>query len=238
VSAGERLQKFLACCGVASRRASERLIEEGRVKVNGRIVRELGTRVFPYKDRVEVGGKIVQPAEKSYLLLYKPKGILTTMHDPQGRPTIKDLLPRLKGLFPVGRLDFASEGLLLMTNDGELAQRLLHPKYQVPRIYEVKVEGIVSSKEIERLLQGILLDGCLVSPSKITLIRQGKNHCWLEVTVHEGRHHEVRRLLEAVGHPVAHLRRAQFGSLNLRGLKPGDVRHLTPKEIQRLRAFH
>ncbi|MBI4209424.1 MAG: rRNA pseudouridine synthase [Deltaproteobacteria bacterium] len=234
MSTGERLQKFLARSGVASRRASERLIEEGRVKVNGRIVQELGTRVFPPKDRVEIGGKIVQPAEKTYLLLYKPKGVLTTLHDPQGRPTIKDLLPRLKGLFPVGRLDFASEGLLLVTNDGDLAQKLLHPKYQVPRTYEVKVEGIVSSKEMERLLQGILLEGFVVHPSKIILIRQGKNHCWLEVTVHEGRHHEVRRLMEAVGHPVVHLRRVQFGPLNLRGLRPGDIRHLTPKEIQRL----
>ena len=235
ISQGERLQKFLARCGVASRRASERLIAEGRVRVNGHTIQEMGTRILSHKDRVTVDGRLIQPVEKAYLLLYKPKGILTTLHDPQGRPTLRDLLPHGKGLFPVGRLDFASEGLLLVTNDGALAHKLLHPKYGIPRTYELKVKGIVSSIEIEKLLKGVILDAVLVRPSKVVLIRRGKNHCWLEVIVHEGRYHEVRRLMEAVGHLVVHLRRTRFGPFNLKGLKPGDFRHLTTKEIEKLR---
>lgn len=232
---GEKLHRFLARCGVASRRCAERWIEEGRVRVNGEIADRQGIRIVPGRDQVEVDGRIVRPVQPVYLLLYKPKGVLTTVKDPKGRRTVLDLVPRYKGLFPVGRLDFATEGLLLITNDGLLAHRLLHPRYEVPRIYEVKVERILRSTEIDRIERGIRLDGTFVRPSAVSMIRKGKNHCWVRLVVHEGRHHEVRRLFKKIGHPVVHLRRVGFASLNLRGLRPGQYRPLTPEEITQLR---
>ncbi len=230
----ERIQKILAQAGVASRRGSEELIRQGRVRVNGEIVSELGTKADPAADEIRVDGKPIRAAApRSYLLLYKPKGVVTTRRDPSGRRTVMDLVPRIPGLFPVGRLDVNTEGALLLTNDGGFAQRVAHPSYEVPRVYHAKVRGTPEPQVVERLVRGVSVEGERMAVDRVRILEGGAN-AWLEITLHEGRNREVRRLLESVGHRVSKLRRVAIGPLTLRGLKPGDFRTLTPAQIGRL----
>jgi 23S rRNA pseudouridine2605 synthase len=230
----ERLQKVLSRAGVASRRAAERMMLEDRVTVNGVPVRELGSRADPLSDDIRVDGvRVKPPREPVYLLLYKPRGVVTTRKDPEGRATVMDLVPRVAGLFPVGRLDVNTEGLLLLTNDGAFAERVAHPRYEVPRVYHAKVRGIPVAETLSRLRQGVRVEGDKLSADKVRVL-EAEHNAWLEITLHEGRQHEVKRLLEAVGHPVSKLKRVAIGPLTTRGLKAGQFRSLTPREIQRL----
>jgi 23S rRNA pseudouridine2605 synthase len=230
----ERLQKILARAGVSSRRGAESLMTEGRVTVNGDVVRELGTKADIATDDVRVDGVRIRPPDRPvHLLLYKPKGYVTTRHDPQGRPTVMDLVPAVAGLFPVGRLDVTTEGIILMTNDGAFAERVAHPRYEVPRVYHAKVRGVPDRETVLRLRQGVTVDGERMAVDHARVI-EAENNAWLEVTLHEGKHHEVKRILEAVGHPVSKLKRVALGPLTLRGLSPGEFRSLTPPEVQAL----
>jgi 23S rRNA pseudouridine2605 synthase len=228
----ERLQKVLSRAGIASRRAAEKVMAEGRVTVNGETVRELGTKADVAVDDIRVDGVRVRPPQTPvYLVLYKPKGVVTTRHDPEGRSTVMDLVPSVAGLFPVGRLDVTTEGLLLLTNDGAFAERVSHPRYEVPRVYEAKVRRVPDEVTLARLRKGVRVEGQRMAVDRVRIV-EAANNSWLEVTLHEGKHHEVRRLLEAVGHPVSKLKRIALGPLTLRGLKPGEFRHLTPSEVK------
>ena len=230
----ERLQKILARAGVASRRAAEVAITQGRVSVNGQTVTELGTKADAARDDIRVDGARLQAAAAPvYLLLNKPKGYVSTREDPGKRPTVMDLVPRVAGLFPVGRLDIPTEGLLLLTNDGAFAERVTHPRYEVPRVYHAKVHRVPDAETLERLRRGVRVDGDLLTVDRVRVI-EAENNAWLELTLHEGKKHEVRRLLEAVGHQVSKLRRVGIGPLSSRGLKPGEFRSLTPAEIRAL----
>ena len=230
----ERLQKILSRAGIASRRAAERVLAEGRITVNGHTVTEVGTKADLERDDVRVDGVRVRPPQAPvYLMLNKPKGVVTTRHDPEGRPTVMGLVPAVAGLFPVGRLDVTTEGLLLLTNDGAFAERVSHPRYEVPRVYLAKVRNVPEPETIERLRRGVTVDGERLAADHVRLVESDKN-AWVEVTLHEGKHHEVRRLLEAVGHPVSKLRRVSIGPLSVRGLEPGEFRALTPQEVQAL----
>jgi pseudouridine synthase len=238
---GVRLQKLISEAGIASRRAAEQLIADGRVTVNGATVRELGTRADPVADDVRVDGRRLPRPERRHILLHKPRGYVSTRADPQKRPTVIDLLERAKirGYFyPVGRLDYDSDGLIILTNDGAFAERLMHPRYQLERAYEAGVRGVPDEKALTRLRRGIVLDGERTQPAAVTLLRviQGKTvaHAVLEVVLTEGRNRQVRRMFEAVGHPVIRLTRVRIGSVRIGHMKPGDLRELTPKEIQAL----
>ena len=230
----ERLQKILSRAGLASRRGAEKVMAEGRITVNGEVVTALGTKADPEQDDVRVDGVRVRAATAPvYIALYKPKGVVTTRRDPGGRTTVMDLVPRVAGLFPVGRLDVTTEGLLLLTNDGAFAERVSHPRYEVPRVYHAKVHRIPDAETLGRLRRGVMVEGQRMAVDHVRVLEAEKN-AWLEVTLHEGKHHEVKRLLEAVGHPVSKLRRVSVGSLTLRGMKPGDYRSLTPQEVRGL----
>jgi pseudouridine synthase len=227
----ERLQKFLSRAGVASRRAAEELILAGKVKVNGQVVTELGVKVDPDKDRVQVEGERVGlPPPPVTFMLHKPYGCVSTTSDPQGRRTVMDLAPKDYGrLYPVGRLDYDATGLMLLTNDGELAQRLTHPRYQVPRTYRVTTVGEMDNKSLEKLGGGQDLDGRPVS-TEIKLLKSGGGKTILEITVWEGRYHLIKRLLEGVGYSVLKLKRLAFGPLHLGRLVRGAWRPLTRQE--------
>jgi 23S rRNA pseudouridine2605 synthase len=230
----ERLQKILARAGVASRRAAERAILEGRVQVNGVLVSELGSKADAQLDDIRFDGKQLRPAAAPvYFLLYKPKGVVTTRHDPEGRMTVMDLVPRVAGLFPVGRLDVTTEGLILLTNDGAFAERVSHPRYEVARVYHAKVHGVPDAAALERIRKGIRVEGERLKVDRVRVVEADKN-AWVEVSLHEGKHHEVKRLLEAVGHAVSKLKRVGIGPLTTKGLKPGAFRSLTPLEVRRL----
>ena len=234
----ERLQKILARAGVASRRAAERAILDGRVQVNGAVVAELGSKADAAADDIRFDGKQLRPAAApAYFLLYKPKGVVTTRHDPEGRTTVMDLVPRVAGLFPVGRLDVTTEGLILLTNDGAFAERVSHPRYEVARVYHAKVHGVPDAAALERIRKGIRVEGERLKVDRVRVVEADKN-AWVEVSLHEGKHHEVKRLLEAVGHPVSKLKRVGIGSLTTKGLKPGAFRSLTPLEVRRLASGH
>jgi 23S rRNA pseudouridine2605 synthase/16S rRNA pseudouridine516 synthase len=233
---GIRLQKVLAAAGVASRREAERLIQAGRVEVNGRVVTALGTRVDPRHDRVRVDGETVGRAETAvHILLYKPKGVLSSVRDPQGRPTVIDLIKGVRQrVYPVGRLDWNSEGLLVLTNDGDLAYRLTHPKNHVPKTYRVKVRGLVGREVLEQVRHGLDLEGRRTLPAPVRRV-SSQTHTWLEMVLYEGRKNQIRRVFERLGHPVLKLRRTAIGPLTDRDLKPGEYRPLTPGEIARLK---
>jgi pseudouridine synthase len=233
----QRLQKILSQAGVASRRAAEQLIAEGRVTVNGATVREMGVKADPARDAIRVDGRRIKGAERlRYILLYKPPGYVTTRSDPQRRRTVLDLLDGVREyVYPVGRLDYDTEGLLLLTNDGELAARLTHPRHEVERTYEARVAGIPDEEALERLRRGIPLDGRRTLPAEVVLLnpRRGRDGILL-LTIREGRNRQVRRMLEAVGHPVQKLKRTRIGSIADRRLKPGEWRDLTETEIRTL----
>jgi len=235
---GIRLQKVLSQAGVASRRAAEKLIADGRVTVNGKTILTMGVKVDPGKDEIRVDGRRIKGvSQPRYLLLYKPAGYVTTRSDPQRRRTVLDLLTGVREyVYPVGRLDYDTEGLLLLTNDGELAARLTHPRHGVARTYEARVAGMPDREAIERLRNGIPLDGHRTLPADVVLLNQGRRDRdgVLRLTIREGRNRQVRRMCEAVGHPVQHLKRTRFGTLADRRLKPGEWRELAPREVEAL----
>jgi pseudouridine synthase len=241
----ERLQKILSQAGVASRRASERLMLDGRVTVNGVAVRELGTRADPVRDDIRVDGRRIAVVERHrYILLNKPKGYVTTRSDPERRPTVIDLVGVRDYVYPVGRLDFESEGLLILTNDGELAARLTHPRHGVTRVYEARVLGVPDARDLERLARGIRIEGRRTAPARIALVKRApgiasarkatQGTATLEISLHEGRNRQVRRMCEAIGHPVMRLRRVAIGPIRDPRLKVGEWRELTPQEIRKL----
>lgn len=234
-----RLQKMIAQAGVASRRKAEQLISQGRVQVNGKIITTLGTQVDPQRDVVSVGGRRLSNhlPQATYLLLNKPRGYLTTCHDDQHRPTVLDLLKRQPGrLFPVGRLDVNSEGVLLLTNDGALAHRCMHPSFHIPRTYLVKIQGVAADHEMERLRRGISLADGKTLPAQIEMVRKGDKTCWLRFTLYEGRQRQIHRMLQRCGgYTVKKLQRTAMGPLGLAGLPVGSYRPLEPFELARLR---
>ncbi|WP_291980852.1 pseudouridine synthase [Luteitalea sp.] len=238
----ERLQKILSAAGVASRRVAEALITEGRVRVNGEVASELGAKADPDVDRIEVDGRRLHTAvPRRYILLYKPVHYVTTRSDPQRRPTVLTLLGQAgQGLYPVGRLDFDSEGLILLTNDGELADRLTHPRHEVPRTYEVRVFGVPTTETLRRLEGGVPLDGRRTAPARVRIIesftKSSGEQSLLQIVIHEGRNRQVRRMCQAVGLPVITLARTSIGTLTDRRMKPGMYRELRPAEVQQLRA--
>lgn len=234
--APERLQKRLASIGVASRRESERYITAGRVRVNGKTVTELGTKVMP-DDRIEVDGAVVEaPTTALVLALDKPEGVVCTRSDPEGRETIYDLLGEsLPFMAHVGRLDIMTSGLLLMTTDGDLAKDLLDPGFAVPRVYHVKVRGNLDASTVKQLERGVTLDGHTTRPAAVEKLPSSSKHDWIQLTLFEGKNRHVRRVIEAVGHSVTKLRRVAFGSVTVDGLRPGEWRLLEPSEIARLR---
>jgi 23S rRNA pseudouridine2605 synthase len=230
---GVRLQKFLSQAGVASRRRGEDMITAGRVRVNGKVVTELGVRVDPERDRVQVDGRRVRPAPTEWYALNKPRGYMSTRSDPEGRPTLYELVPpEMRKLFYVGRLDYDSEGLVLLTNDGDTANRMLHPRYGMDREYEVELESDIESDALDRLRRGVELDD---GPARAETARRKAGNR-LSLTLGEGRRREVRRMLEAVGHRVVRLRRVRYGPIRLGRLEPGRWRHLEERELKALRA--
>ncbi len=233
----ERLQKVLASAGIASRREAEQIIASGRVGVNGVIVTEMGFKADPATDVITVDGKrISSETTRIYVMLYKPAGYVTTMKDPQGRPIVTDLLKGLKGrIFPVGRLDYNTEGLLLLTNDGSWANALAHPRHEVEKEYQVRVRGKVSQAQIRELAEGVVLDDGRTAPATVKIIRESDNNTWISIAIHEGRYRQVRRMCEAVDLQVVRLKRSRYGFLDLEKLKPGEYRILTETEIMRLR---
>ncbi|MFP3949204.1 MAG: pseudouridine synthase [Longimicrobiales bacterium] len=228
-----RIQKFLSRAGVASRRVAEEWMQGGRVRVNGQVVTELGTRIDPDDDIVEVDGKVVTRPPPRWILLHKPRGYLTTRKDPRGRPTIYDLLPdQFRALRYVGRLDQDTEGLLLLTNEGDTLHRLLHPRYEVEREYRVTVEGHVEEETLERLESGVTLEDGEARAVRARVLEEAGHGSVLELVLREGRKREVRRMCEVVGHAVTHLQRVRFGPVALGDVPPGEWRDLTPKEIE------
>ena len=232
----ERIQKILAHGGIASRRAAEQLIKDGRVRVNGRVVTELGAKADPRRDRVEVDGKRVAAEPPVYIVLHKPRGVVSTMSDPEGRPTVKELLASVGArVYPVGRLDFATSGVLLATNDGELADGLLHPRKTVPKTYVLKVKGIMSPDDLDVWRKGVRLEDGMTLPADAKLLRHEGDKTWIELTIREGRNQQVRRMGEATGFPVMRLARVAFADISAEGLAPGRYRHLTRDELVALK---
>jgi 23S rRNA pseudouridine2605 synthase len=235
----ERLQKILSQAGVASRRASEQLMLEGRVTVNGVTARELGTKADPGADDIRVDGRRIRVVStRRYLLMNKPRGYVTTRSDPERRPTVIDLLGGLRQyVYPVGRLDYDSEGLLILTNDGDLAARLTHPRHGVPRVYEADVRGVPDAHDLERLKRGLVIEGRRTAPAVVRLTPRGQRAggATLVITIREGRNRQVRKMCEAIGHPVDRLRRVAIGPIKDDRLKPGQWRDLTADEVRRLR---
>jgi len=234
----ERLQKILANAGVASRRKCEELIREGKVAVNDRIVTELGAKADPDKDVITVSGRPIRREQKLYLLFHKPKGVITTMDDPKGRSTVRDYLKGIQErVYPVGRLDYDSEGLLLLTNDGELAHRLTHPKHHVPKTYLATVERVPHGNDLEKLKRGIKLEDGVTAPAEVEYhdVDPDGKYATIAITIHEGRNRQVRRMFEAIHHPVTRLKRISFGGISLGGLQRGKYRKLSAEEIRTLR---
>ncbi|MCL1849507.1 MAG: rRNA pseudouridine synthase [Clostridiales bacterium] len=235
----ERLQKYIASCGVASRRHAETMILEGKVKVNNRVITQMGTLIDPDKDKVVIDGKRLQlKKERVYLLLYKPSGYISTCDDPRKRRTVLDLVKDVEErLFPVGRLDYDTEGLLLLTDDGDLANKLAHPRYKIPKTYLVEVEGSLTAEKAAVLQDGVRLEDGLTQPAKVETEYYGKEGSRFSITITEGRNRQVRRMCEALGLPVTYLCRASMGFLDLRGLAPGQYRRLKAQEVSRLKRY-
>lgn len=231
----ERLQKFLSECGVASRRKSEELILKGKVSVNGNIVRELGTKVNE-KDVVEVDGFEVKRQAKEYYVLYKPDKTICSVHDEKGRKTVVDLIDTKEKIFPVGRLDYDTTGVLILTNDGEIANKLTHPKGNIEKTYYAKIDGIIKVEEIKKLENGILLDGVMTKKAKAKLkkIDKKNNKSYVELTITEGRNHQVKNMFASVGHKVLKLKRIRYAYFDLEGLSMGEYHKLTIKESKQL----
>jgi 23S rRNA pseudouridine2605 synthase len=237
----ERLQKILSSAGVASRRAAERLMTDGRVTVNGRTVRELGAKADADTDDIRVDGcPVHRPARRVYLLVNKPRGYVTTRSDPEGRPTVLDLVPGLHDyVYPVGRLDYDSEGLLILTNDGDLAAALTHPSHEVEREYHARVRGTPDDRALGRLARGVMIDGRRTATARVALVSAGlgqrRDQSLVSITLHEGRTRQVRKMCDGIGHPVVRLRRVRIGPLTDPALRVGAHRALTPLEVAALR---
>ncbi|TMD58759.1 MAG: rRNA pseudouridine synthase [Chloroflexi bacterium] len=235
----ERLQKLIAAAGLASRRHAEEMIKAGEVTVNGQVVTELGTKADPERDHIKVRGRLINPKlqsrEKVYVLLNKPRGYLTSLADPEGRPLVTELLPQSLGrLHTVGRLDFNTEGLLLLTNDGEFTNFITSARNRVEKVYEVKVKGVPPDEAIDRLRRGIVLDdGVRTAPAKIKKTGESDTNSWFEVVLHEGRNQQIRRMFDSIGHSVLKLRRVRIGFLKDERLAPKQWRSLTPSEVAR-----
>lgn len=235
----ERLQKVISRAGVASRRKAEELILEGKVKVNGQVVTELGTKVSD-SDTVEVNGIKLEKEDKVYFLLYKPRGVISAVTDDKGRKTVVDLIKNVEQrIFPVGRLDYDTSGLILLTNDGEFSNLLTHPKYKIEKTYIARLKGVPTIENLKKLQRGIRLDDGKTAPAKVSMtsfdMKANKSIC--EVTIHEGRYRQVRRMFEAIGTPVMKLKREKFAFLDLGNLRPGEYRELTKHEVKLLRVL-
>ena len=231
----ERLQKVMAASGVASRRKAEELIVNGKVKVNGEIVTELGTKVSD-KDRVEVNGQLIEREVKEYYLFNKPRGVITSTSDDRNRKTVLDFIPTKARIYPVGRLDYDTTGVLLLTNDGEFANILMHPASEVEKVYMAKLKGIIKGEEINQLKSGVLLDDIVVKASRVKLkkVDLKSNTCMVQITIHEGKNHQVKRMFEAVGYEVLKLKREKEAFFDLKNLQSGEFRKLTPKEVAKV----
>ena len=229
----ERLQKVIAASGLTSRRKAEELIKQGKVLVNGNIITELGTKVSS-SDEIIVDGKIIEKEEKEYFLLNKPRGVVTTTSDDKGRKTVIDLIKTNKRIYPVGRLDYDTTGVLLLTNDGEFANILMHPSNKINKVYLAKLEGIIKGEQINKLKEGVLIDNVLVKATRVKLkkVNQEKNTSLVEITIHEGKNHQVKKMFEAVGFNVEKLKRERVDIFDLKGLNSGEYRKLTKKEVQ------
>ena len=229
----ERLQKVIANLGYTSRRNAEELIKQGKVKVNGVVVRELGTKVSS-KDEITVNDRVIEKEQKEYYLLNKPRGVVTTTSDDKNRKTVLDYINTDARIYPVGRLDYDTTGALLLTNDGEFANILMHPNNQVDKVYLAKLNGIIKGEQINKLKDGVMIDDCLVKASRVKLkkIDPAKNTSMVEITIHEGKNHQVKKMFEAVGFLVDRLTRKRIGIFEIRDLQSGEYRKLTPKEVQ------
>ncbi len=235
----ERIQKILAQGGIASRRAAEQLITEGRVRVNGRVVTELGTKADARKDKIEVDGKRVVAEQHVYIVLHKPRGVVATMSDPEGRPTVREILANVGArVFPIGRLDFATSGVLLATNDGEMADGLLHPKKAVPKTYIVKVKGKMAKADLDHWREGVHLEDGKTIRAEAKVVRFDGDKTWFELTIKEGRNQQIRRMGEATRFPVMRLARLEFAQISAEGLRPGQWRHMTRDELVQLKKHY
>ncbi len=231
-----RLARYLAQAGVTSRRKAEALIAAGRVKVNGQVVRELGFSVNEESDLVELDGRVVQRERPVYILLNKPAGYLCTLADTHGRPTVCDLLKGVnQRVYPVGRLDYDTEGLLLLSNDGDFAYLITHPRFEIEKTYEAWVKGRVVRRALEQLKGGVMVDGIKTGPAQVKVLAREKDRTLLEIRIHEGRKRQVKKMCAAVGHPVISLKRTRLADLTLNGLRPGEFRYLTAEEVRRLK---
>ena len=228
----QRLQKILAEMGLASRRKAEEIILEGRVTVNGKVA-SIGMKADTSKDHIKVDGKLLfRPEKKVYYIFHKPRGVVTSMSDPEGRPTVHDFLKGIKQrVYPVGRLDYDSEGMLLITNDGELAQAILHPSKKIPKTYLVKIKGMIEEENIEKLRKGIRLDRTVTAPAKVKRSRKIENNTWLEMVIYEGKKRQIRRMMERIGHSVIRLMRIRINGLEMGALRPGEYRQISSEEI-------
>ena len=229
----ERLQKVIANSGYCSRRKAEELIKNGKVMVNGKKIEELGFKVDG-NDIITVENKILKKENKEYILLYKPRGVVITTSDEKGRKTVLDLIETNKRLYPVGRLDYDTSGLLLLTNDGELTNILIHPKNEIDKVYIAKINGIMNGFEIKTLEKGVLIDGKKTAPCKVKVRKKEKDSSIIELTIHEGKNHQVKKMFETIGFKVLKLKREKLAFLNLSGLKPGEYRYLSIKEVKML----
>jgi 23S rRNA pseudouridine2605 synthase len=235
----QRLQKILAAAGVASRRKAEEIILEGRVRVNGQIVNELGAKADPGRDRIEVDGRAVHSEEPVVLILNKPRGVVSTASDPEGRETVVDLVRGVRRrVYPVGRLDYATSGALLLTNHGALAHALTHPKFGVEKVYVVKVKGRVPPSLLDKWRKGVKLDDGKTRPAEVFMLEQNDSFTWVRIGIHEGRNRQIRRMAEATGLQVSKLKRVAFAGITIEGLRPGQWRELTDRELSRLKRDH
>ena len=234
----ERLQKVIAQSGVTSRRKAEELITSGKVKVNGNIVTELGTKVSS-KDKIEVNNQIIEKEPKEYYILNKPRGYITSTSDEHHRKTVIDLIPTKARIYPVGRLDYDTTGLLLLTNDGEFANILMHPSEKVEKVYMAKLNGIIKGEQINKLKNGVKIDGVVVKASRVKLkkVNEKNNTCMVQITIHEGKNHQVKKMFESVGYMVEKLKREKVAFFNLKDLQSGEYRKLTPKEVAKVYAL-
>ncbi len=231
----ERLQKVIASRGYTSRRKAEELIKQGKVKVNGVLIKELGTKVDE-KALIEIDGVVLGKEEKKYYLFYKPEGVISSTKDPKGRKTILDYFEVDERIYPIGRLDYDTSGIIFLTNDGEFANSMMHPRNEIDKVYTAKIKGIIDGYSIKKLKEGILLDGYKTSSAKVKLKRINKKNktSIVEITIHEGRYHQVKKMFEKVGYPVISLKRERIAFLDLTGLKKGEYRRLTIKEVKKL----